>query len=66
MSACTATDVKDYVERAVAIAGDRSLKETIGTALRERCGTLFSNPAGPQEMEEFFLDAARRAEAGPP
>jgi predicted O-linked N-acetylglucosamine transferase (SPINDLY family) len=63
---CVATDPEDYVRRAVAIANDRSLRETIGQAFRERIGVLFSNAGGPQEIEAFFVDAVRRAKAGPP
>jgi len=63
---CIATDPVDYVRRAVAIANDRSLREAISQAFRERIGVLFSNAGGAQEIEAFFVDAARRAEAGPP
>ncbi len=66
VSDCVASDPNDYVRRAVAIANDRSLREAIGAAFRERIGMLFSNAAGAQEIEAFFIDAARRAEAGPP
>ena len=61
---CIAADAEDYVRRAVAIAGDRSLREAIGRAFRERVAMLFSNAAGAQEMEAFFMDAVRRAEGG--
>ncbi len=58
---CVALDAQDYVRRAVMIANDRSLRDSIGTALRDRIGMLFSNTAGAQELEAFFLDSASRA-----
>jgi len=66
ISTCVAADPNDYVRRAVAIASDRSLRDAIGASFRERIGMLFSNSAGAQEIEAFFVDAARRAEAGSP
>jgi predicted O-linked N-acetylglucosamine transferase (SPINDLY family) len=63
---CIATDPEDYVRRAIAIANDRSLRQAIGRAFRERIGVLFSNTGGAEEMGAFFVDAVRRAEAGPP
>lgn len=63
---CVATDPNDYVRRAVAIANDRSLRDMIGTTIRKRIGGLFSNAAGAQEIEAFFVDAARRSKAGSP
>jgi protein O-GlcNAc transferase len=61
ISDCVAIDAHDYVRRAVMIANDRSLRDSIGTALRDRIGMLFSNTAGAQELEAFFLDSASRA-----
>ncbi|HUE16060.1 MAG TPA: tetratricopeptide repeat protein [Planctomycetaceae bacterium] len=65
VSQCVAADPNDYVRRALAIANDRSLRDAIGAAFRERVGMLFANVAGAREIEAFFVDAARRAEAGP-
>jgi protein O-GlcNAc transferase len=65
VSECVAADPNDYVRRALAIANDRSLRDAIGAAFRERVSMLFANVAGAQEIEAFFVDAARRAEAGP-
>ena len=59
---CVAADSQDYVRRAVSIAKDRGLRDSIGTAFRERMGVLFSNDAAAAEIEAFFLDAARRVE----
>jgi protein O-GlcNAc transferase len=61
ISDCVALDAHDYVRRAVMIANDRSLRDSIGTALRDRIEMLFSNTAGAQELEAFFLDSASRA-----
>jgi protein O-GlcNAc transferase len=61
---CVAADPEDYVRRAVAIANDRSLRNAIGAAFRERRGVLFSNAEAAAEIEAFFVDAVRRAEAG--
>jgi predicted O-linked N-acetylglucosamine transferase (SPINDLY family) len=61
ISDCVALNAHDYVRRAVMIANDRSLRDSIGTALRDRIGMLFSNTAGAQELEAFFLDSASRA-----
>jgi protein O-GlcNAc transferase len=58
---CIADSPEDYVRRAVMIAKDRSLRDSIGTTLRERVGMLFSNTAGAQEMEAFFLDSVPAA-----
>jgi protein O-GlcNAc transferase len=58
---CIALNPDDYVRRAILIANDRSLRDSIGAALRDRVGMLFSNTAGAQEMEAFFLDRASGA-----
>jgi protein O-GlcNAc transferase len=60
---CVAADPEDYVRRAVSIANDRGRRDAIGAAFRERMGVLFSNDAAAAEIEAFFLDATRRAEA---
>jgi protein O-GlcNAc transferase len=59
VSDCIAADPADYVRRAVSIANDHSLRDAIGTACRERIGVLFSNEAAAQEIEAFFVEAAR-------
>jgi protein O-GlcNAc transferase len=64
ISDCIAADANDYVRRAVMIANDRSLRDAIGTAFRDRIGMLFSNTSGAQEIEAFLLDAVRGAEVG--
>jgi predicted O-linked N-acetylglucosamine transferase (SPINDLY family) len=66
ISTCVAADPNDYVRCAVAIASDRSLRDAIGASFRERIGMLFSNSAGAQEIEAFFVDTVRRVEAGLP
>jgi len=63
VSDCIASDASDYVRRAVMIANDRALRESIGAACRERSGALFSNGAAAREIEEFFIDAVRRHRA---
>jgi predicted O-linked N-acetylglucosamine transferase (SPINDLY family) len=60
---CVAADPEDYVRCAVSIANDRGRRDAIGAAFRERMGVLFSNDAAAAEIEAFFLDATRRAEA---
>jgi protein O-GlcNAc transferase len=61
VSDCIALNANDYVRRAVMIAKDQSLRESIGTTLRDRVGMLFSNTAGAHELEAFFLDSASGA-----
>ena len=58
---CIAQSPEDYVRRAVMIAKDRSLRDSIGATLRDRVGMLFSNRAAHQEMEAFFLDSVPAA-----
>ena len=63
MADFVAATPREYVERAVAIANDRALRDSIGREFVDRSGSLFSNPAGAREMEAFFIDAVRRHEA---
>jgi protein O-GlcNAc transferase len=58
IDACTATDKEDYVRRAVRIAGDRDLRQSIASSIRERSGVLFSNPSACHEIEAFFVESA--------
>jgi protein O-GlcNAc transferase len=60
---CIALSADDYVRRAIKIANDRSLRDAIGTACRDRMGMLYSNTAGAHEIEGFFLDTAARDRA---
>jgi protein O-GlcNAc transferase len=61
---CLATTPNDYVDRAVRLANERGLRESLRGRILERCGVLFSNPAPAVELEEFFVDAVRRSSAG--
>jgi predicted O-linked N-acetylglucosamine transferase (SPINDLY family) len=61
---CLATTPNDYVDRAVRLANDRGLRESLRGRILERCGVLFSNPTPAAELEEFFVDAVRRSSAG--
>jgi protein O-GlcNAc transferase len=61
VSDCIASSPEDYVRRAAMIANDRSLRDSIGTSLRERVRMLFSNTAGAHELEAFFLDSTSGA-----
>lgn len=60
---CIALSADDYVRRAIKFANDRSLRDAIGTACRDRMGMLFSNTAGAHEIEGFFLDTAAHVQA---
>jgi predicted O-linked N-acetylglucosamine transferase (SPINDLY family) len=59
-----ATSPADYVERAIRIANDASLRKSLRSRILERCDVLFSNRAAAAEMEAFFIDAAHREHAG--
>ena len=55
-----ATSRTEYVERAICIANDSSLRKVLRTRILERCDVLFSTPRPAAEMEAFFVDAVRR------
>jgi protein O-GlcNAc transferase len=55
-----ATSRADYVERAVRIANDSSLRKVLRARILERSDVLFSTPCPAAEMEAFFVDAVRR------
>jgi predicted O-linked N-acetylglucosamine transferase (SPINDLY family) len=63
IDACTAADKSDYVRRAVAIASDRSLRNSIARAIDERSHMMFENAAAAHELEAFFIQAARGHES---
>jgi predicted O-linked N-acetylglucosamine transferase (SPINDLY family) len=55
-----ATSRADYVDRAVRVANDSSLRRSLRARILERCGALFSTPGPAAEIEAFFVDAVRR------
>jgi predicted O-linked N-acetylglucosamine transferase (SPINDLY family) len=55
-----ATSKADYVERALRIANDSSLRQSLRARILERCSILYSTPRPAAEMEAFFVDAVRR------
>ncbi|HET6326354.1 MAG TPA: tetratricopeptide repeat protein [Planctomycetaceae bacterium] len=59
ISELIATSPIDYVERAIRIAQDPSLRKSLCTKILERCGVLFSNPAPAAQLEAFFVEAVR-------
>jgi protein O-GlcNAc transferase len=63
ISELIATGPIDYVERAIRIAQDPSLRKSLRTKILERCGVLFSNAAPATQLEAFFVDAVRRHSA---
>jgi predicted O-linked N-acetylglucosamine transferase (SPINDLY family) len=63
MSELIATSPTDYVERAIGIAQNPSLRNSLRAKILERCGMLFSNPAPAAQLEAFFVDAVRRQPA---
>jgi protein O-GlcNAc transferase len=63
ISETVATSPADYVERAVRIAQDASLRDSLRAKILERCGVLFSNPAPAAQLEAFFVDAVLRRHA---
>ncbi len=63
ISELIATSPIDYVERAIRIAQDPSLRKSLRTKILERCGVLFSNAAPAAQLEAFFVDAVRRHSA---
>jgi len=58
------TSPADYVERAIRIANDASLRKSLRSRILERCDVLFSNGAAAVELEAFFVDAAQRERVG--
>jgi predicted O-linked N-acetylglucosamine transferase (SPINDLY family) len=59
-----ATSPADYVERAIRIANDPSLRKSLRSRILEQCDVLFSNRNAAAELEAFFVDAAHREHAG--
>jgi predicted O-linked N-acetylglucosamine transferase (SPINDLY family) len=56
-----ATSSRDYVERAVALAGQPDLRHEVQSRIRQRRDVLFDNLAAVRELEGFFERAIERA-----
>jgi predicted O-linked N-acetylglucosamine transferase (SPINDLY family) len=58
---CVAQDVEDYAQKAVAIASDRVLRESIRIKILKNNGALFDNRQAIDEGLEFFRSIAYAA-----
>ncbi len=52
-----ATDVDDYVERAVRLANDRAWREEVRAKILASNDKIFENPAGVRDLESFLVEA---------
>ena len=52
-----ATDVDDYVERAVRLANDRAWREEVRATILASNDKIFENPAGVRDLESFLVEA---------
>jgi len=56
---CVATDTEDYVQKAVAIATDQSLRKRIRTKILEKNHIFFENQQGIKDAEDLFAWLSR-------
>jgi len=55
---CVARDPAGYVDLAVRIGTDRTLRDALSKRILESCGTLYSDPAAVAELAGFLRSAA--------
>ena len=55
---CVASDAAGYVELALRIGTDRSLRDDLSRRILARCGVLYSDPAAATELAGFLRSAA--------
>jgi len=51
---CVATDLRSYVDLAVTLANDPSLKKAVSEKIRRRSSVLFEDLKAVRELEQFF------------
>ncbi len=59
--ACVAATAAGYVDRAVRLGSDESLREGISNAIRAGAGRIFEQPAAVEQLQDFCVDAIRGA-----
>ena len=57
---CVALDTEDYARKAVAIANDRGLRDSLKAKILKNNHALFENRQAITDLTDFFLDVGNR------
>jgi len=61
LTECVAHDKEDYVKIAVRLAADPAFRERVREEILARNSVLYEDSEAVREMEQFFIESARRA-----